>query len=128
MEQTKTDVTQRFIQGGITTYRLDHIAIEAHDIPASVRWHEEVLGASCKYIDETWALLMLIDGTKIALVTKGQHPPHIAIVPDADPFGDIKAHRDGSYSFYQKDPHSTAVYEWLWYSKPQESDCAESKT
>jgi len=122
VEQTKTGETQRFIQGGVTTYRLDHIAIEAHDIETSVRWHAEVLGATCKYSDATWALLELLDGTKIALVTKGQHPPHIGIIPDADPFGDISAHRDGSFSFYQKDPHSTAVYEWIWYPKPQAAD------
>jgi len=97
------------------TYKLDHIAVEAYDIAKSVEWHVQELKATCMYQDETWALLKLDDGTKIALVAKGQHPPHIGIVLDVEPFGDPKLHRDGSYSFYQKDPHSAAVYEWLWY-------------
>lgn len=122
MEQTKTGETQRIFGDDPKMYKLDHIAIEAHDISASVQWHKEVLHAECAYMDETWALMRLQDGTKVALVTKGQHPPHIGLIPTSDPFGDIKAHRDGSYSFYQKDPHSSAVYEWIWYPKPQEHD------
>lgn len=115
MEQTKAGVGQANFQNEAPTYRLDHIALEAHDIRKSVEWHAATLGATCLYEDETWALLRLTDGTKIALVTKGQHPPHIGIVPDSEPFGDLKVHRDRSYSFYQKDPYSNAVYEWLWY-------------
>jgi len=102
------------------TYRLDHIAVESHDINGSVEWHIEEMGATCLHKDDTWALLSLSDGTKIALVTKGQHPAHIGIVPDCQPFGNTKAHRDGSHSFYRHDPYSCAVYEWVWYPKPQE--------
>jgi hypothetical protein len=102
-------------QASVGNYKLDHIAIEAHNIEKSVEWHAQTLGAVCIHQDETWALLRLKDGSKIALVTKGQHPPHIGIVPDVEPFGDLKVHRDGSYSFYEKDPHSSAVYEWIWY-------------
>jgi hypothetical protein len=102
------------------TYKLDHIAVEAYDIAKSVEWHVQELKATRMHQDETWALLKLDDGTKIALITKGQHPPHIGIVPDVEPFGDPKLHRDGSYSFYQKDPHSAAVYEWIWYPSTQD--------
>jgi len=101
-------------------YRLDHIAIESHDIAMSVEWHQKTLQAQVIYVDESWALMRLLDGTKIALVTRGQHPPHIGIRPTSEPFGDLKAHRDGSYSFYEKDPHSCAVYEWIWY--PSQED------
>ena len=125
MEQTKLGETQRIFNDNTKMYKIDHIAIEAHDISASVQWHKEVLNAEVIYLDDTWALMRLRDGSKIALVTKGQHPPHIGIVPDTEPFGDVKAHRDGSYSFYQKDPHSAAVYEWLWYPKPREHDHVE---
>jgi len=96
-------------------YKIDHIAVEAHDIKKSVEWHIENLNAECISQDSSWAIMRLVDGTKIALVTKGQHPPHIGIIPEHEPFGDLKVHRDGSYSFYEKDPHSAAVYEWIWY-------------
>jgi len=96
-------------------YKLDHIAIETFNIAGSVEWHQKTLQAQVLHIDETWALMRLVDGTKIALVTRGQHPPHVGIRPDCEPFGDLNVHRDGSYSFYEKDPHSTAVYEWIWY-------------
>lgn len=109
------------------TYRLDHIAIEAHNIAESVKWHQARLNAVVIHEDETWAMMRLSDGTKIALVTKNQHPPHIAIAPDVEPFGDLKVHRDESYSFYEKDPFSSAVYEWIWYPKPQEAGLLESK-
>ena len=97
------------------TYKLDHIAIEAHNIKESVEWHKERLQAIVLHEDATWAIMRLLDGTKISLVTKGQHPPHVALIPDCEPFGDVKLHRDKSYSFYEKDPHSSAVYEWIWY-------------
>ncbi len=115
MTQTQTSETQSIIPAHTVNYRLDHVAIEAHDIQESVKWHKENLNAVCLHEDETWALLKLVDGTKIALVTKTQHPPHVGLRPDVEPFGDLSAHRDGSYSFYQKDPHSSAVYEWIWY-------------
>jgi len=102
------------------TYKLDHIAIEAHDIKKSVEWHKERLQAIVLYEDLTWAIMRLADGSKIALVTKGQHPPHIGIIPDCEPFGDLQVHRDKSYSFYEKDPHSSAVYEWIWYPERDE--------
>lgn len=102
------------------TYRLDHIAVESNNIGGSVEWHITEMGATCLHKDDTWALLRLADGTKIALVTKGQHPPHIGIAPDCPPFGDTKLHRDGSSSFYRNDPYSNAAYEWIWYPKLRE--------
>lgn len=122
MEQTKTGVDQTNYLGETPIYRLDHIAVEAHDIKKSVAWHVSAMSAEVLHEDDTWALMRLPDGTKVALVTRGQHPPHIGIVPKTEPFGDLNAHRDGSYSFYEKDPHSTAVYEWIWYPNTQEGD------
>ena len=115
MSQTKTEENQHIILAHTVNYKLDHIAIEAHNISESVRWHKDNLNAECLHQDDTWALLKLADGSKIALVTKSQHPPHIGLKPSVEPFGDLKVHRDGSYSFYQKDPNSCAVYEWIWY-------------
>ena len=121
MKQTKSGVAQTNSLGESPIYKLDHIAIEAHDIKKSVAWHVSNMHAVVLHEDDTWALMQLADGTKVALVTRGQHPPHIGIVPKAEPFGDLTTHRDGSYSFYEKDPHSSAVYEWIWYPNTQES-------
>ncbi len=125
---THTDMNHTHTQGsgedtpeaGRQIYTLDHIAVESSSIAESVRWHIERLTAEVLYEDSTWALLRLADGTKVALVTPGSHPSHIAIRPKSDPFGDTKTHRDGSYSFYEKDPHSSAVYEWIWYPNQKE--------
>ena len=38
---------------------LDHVAVEARDIAASVTWYVETLGASVLYQDDTWAFLKL---------------------------------------------------------------------
>lgn len=101
-------------------YALDHIAIESSDIAGSVAWHQEFLSAAVLHMDETWALMQLVDGTKIALVTPGQHPPHIGIRPNGPEPAGLITHRDGSRSAYCHDPHSNAVYEMIWYPMTQD--------
>jgi len=101
-------------------YVLDHIAIESSDIAGSVKWHQAFLSAVVLHMDETWALMRLLDGTKIALVTPSQHPPHIGIRPDGPEPEGLISHRDGSRSAYCHDPHSNAVYEMIWYPTTQE--------
>ena len=101
-------------------YALDHIAIESSDLAGSVAWHQEFLSASVLHMDETWALMRLLDGTKIALVTPGQHPPHIGIRPNGPEPAGLITHRDRSRSAYCHDPHSNAVYEMIWYPTTQE--------
>jgi hypothetical protein len=59
---------------------------------------------SVAYQDETWALLD-IENTSIALVLPSQHPPHVAFEsPDAERYGDLTSHRDGTASVYVQDP------------------------
>jgi hypothetical protein len=46
----------------------------------------------------------------MALVTKGQHLPHIGFVTDrAKSYGKLKTHRDGTWSIYINDPAGNAV-------------------
>lgn len=97
------------------SYTLDHIAVVSTDIRQSVIWHEEQLDASLLYEDETWALVRLSDGTKVAFVSEGQHPPHVGLRSSAPEPSGLVQHRDGSRSTYCRDPHSGAVYEWIWY-------------
>ena len=62
-----------------------------------------------QYQDESWALLGF-DNVRLALVLPEQHPPHIAFVhPEAERFGPLRPHRDGTRSIYLRDSEGNAV-------------------
>ena len=96
--------------------QVDHIAVNAAKLVETVNWYVKQFGASVLYQDETWAFLK-IGGTKLALLTPGQHPPHLAfaIVEEqldelAQRYGaSVQSHRDGTRSFYTADPSGNAV-------------------
>ena len=95
---------------------LDHVAVPAADIAASVQWDVETLGASVLYQDGTWAFLRLGQG-KLALVTPSQHPPHTAVRVEeaalakaaAEAGKPIDSHRDGTQGIYISDPDGNQV-------------------
>lgn len=101
----------------------DHIAIKTKDVATSVEFYKRNFdGVEVLHEDETWGLLN-VGGMKIALVTQGEHPPHISFRVDmkeefeeyaAKMNGKIKVHRDRSESFYFKDDSDNAV-EIVWY-------------
>ena len=79
------------------------------DIPKACDWYANTLGATVSYQDETWALLKL-DNTSLALVIPSQHPPHLAFENDqADKFGPLTPHRDGTASVYVEDPFGNII-------------------
>lgn len=96
--------------------RFDHVAVPSNDIAASVNWYTSRFGATVLYQDATWAFLKL-GGTKLALVTPTQHPPHVAVSVTEDELRDaataagvaIDKHRDGSKGIYIQDPSGNAV-------------------
>ena len=89
--------------------RLDHVAIPVENIAQAVDWYRETFRCEVKYQDETWALLRF-DNTSLALVIPSQHPAHIGFVsPDAEKFGALKTHRDGTRSCYVRDPAGNSV-------------------
>jgi len=89
--------------------RLDHIAIPVEDIAKAVDWYRATFRCEVKYQDDTWALLGF-DNTSLALVIPSQHPAHIGFVsPDAEKFGTLKTHRDGTRSCYVNDPAGNSV-------------------
>jgi len=96
--------------------RLDHVAVTASDIEKSVQWYTSQFGATVLYQDKTWAF-MQVGGQKLALVTPGQHPPHIAFSVTEEQLAEasrttgiaVDKHRDGSKGIYLKDPHGNAV-------------------
>ncbi|MEL7239579.1 MAG: VOC family protein [Planctomycetota bacterium] len=100
---------------------IDHVAVPAKDIGKSVSWYTDHFGAKVLYQDDTWAFLKM--GTvKLALVTPGQHPPHVALRVDEDQLAQQAAaigmkpdtHRDGTAGVYMKDPDGNAV-ELIYY-------------
>jgi len=101
----------------------DHIAIRTDDVGASIEFYKKHFdGVEVLYEDKTWGLLR-VGGIKIALVTSGEHPPHISFKVAtkkeleeyaAEMKGKIKVHRDRSESFYFKDSSGNVV-EIVWY-------------
>jgi catechol 2,3-dioxygenase-like lactoylglutathione lyase family enzyme len=96
--------------------RLDHVAVVSSDIEQSARWYVERFGATILYQDKTWAFLQ-VGGNKIALVTPGQHPPHVAFSATEEQLAEfsrasgipIDKHRDGSRGIYINDPSGNAI-------------------
>ena len=97
--------------------KLDHIAINVTNIRKSVKWYQEKFDARIKYVDETWASLMVGD-VNIALTVESQHPPHLAF--SLEKFSDfpegeeIKYHRDGSAYLYIEDEDGNTIEYVYW--------------
>jgi catechol 2,3-dioxygenase-like lactoylglutathione lyase family enzyme len=88
---------------------LHHLAISVTDIAKAVDWYTSTFSCEVSYQDDTWALLRF-QNLQLALVIPEQHPPHVAFTrPDAERFGALKAHRDGTRSCYIEDPAGNAV-------------------
>ena len=82
---------------------IDHIAIQVKDINESLEWYKKRFKCREIYSDSTWAFIEF-KNTKLALVTKTQHPPHFCILDNKLKFDkDTTEHRDGSISKYIKD-------------------------
>lgn len=88
---------------------VDHVAVHVDDLVAAVGWYTRQFECVVEYQDDTWALLGFAN-VHVALVTSGQHPPHVAIArPDAHLWGDLVTHRDGTRSTYVQDPAGNDV-------------------
>jgi catechol 2,3-dioxygenase-like lactoylglutathione lyase family enzyme len=88
---------------------IHHVAIPVSDVGAAVDWYTRTFQCRVSYQDDTWAFLEFAN-LKLALVVPSQHPGHIAFVhPDAEKFGTLKQHRDGTRSVYVRDPAGNAV-------------------
>ena len=88
---------------------IHHVAVSVTDIQAAVDWYMRTFQCKVSYQDDTWALLEFAN-VKLALVIPSQHPAHIAFVsPEAEKFGTLKPHRDGTRSCYVTDPSGNPV-------------------
>jgi catechol 2,3-dioxygenase-like lactoylglutathione lyase family enzyme len=86
-----------------------HVAVSVKDIKAAVDWYTRTFQCKVSYQDDTWAFLEFAN-LKLALVIPSQHPPHLAFVsPEAEKFGTLKPHRDGTRSCYVTDPAGNSI-------------------
>lgn len=89
--------------------RIDHLAIPVEDIGRAVDWYRNRFATRVVYQDQTWALLQFAN-VRLALILPRQHPPHIALRrPDAETFGPLTRHRDGTRSIYVEDSEGNSV-------------------
>ena len=88
---------------------LHHVAIVTKDVAATIRWYTKTFECEVRYEDETWGLLKFANAF-LAIVTEGQHPPHVGfVVSDAGEWGELKEHRDGTKSLYIADDAANSV-------------------
>lgn len=88
---------------------IDHIAVVVGNVKEAVAWYAERFHCRIDYQDETWALLSFAN-IHLAFVTEGQHRPHIGFKrPDAEKFGPLMPHRDGTRFVYLEDPAGNVV-------------------
>ena len=89
--------------------KIHHIAIEVQSIENAISWYKSNSKCEVSYKDDTWALLKY-ENISLALVLPESHPPHIAFArKDAEKYGKLKMHRDGTSSVYIKDPANNSV-------------------
>jgi catechol 2,3-dioxygenase-like lactoylglutathione lyase family enzyme len=88
---------------------IDHIAIPVSDVRAALEWYTTTFNCQIRYQDDTWALIRF-GNIDLALVIPAQHPAHIGFVsPQAEKFGALKTHRDGTQSCYVNDPAGNSI-------------------
>ena len=88
---------------------MHHIALCVDDIQEASEWYLNTFKSKLMYLDDTWAAIQF-DNILLALVLPGQHPPHIAVErEDAEKFGALVTHRDGTASTYIKDPWGNTI-------------------
>ena len=88
---------------------LHHVAFQVDDIDEAIAWYCAQFDVVPAYQDDTWALLEFAN-IRLALVKPDQHPPHIAVARgDAEAFGPLTVHRDGTASTYVRDPAGNIV-------------------
>lgn len=88
---------------------IHHVAVPVDNVKEAVRWYTGRFRCSVSYEDPTWALLDF-ENTRLALVVPDQHPPHIGFEhPNAEEFGPLTPHRDGTRSIYLTDPSGNSI-------------------
>ena len=89
--------------------KIHHVAIQVKNLKESIKWYISNFDCKVYYEDETWAIIEFAN-VSLALVLPEQHPFHFAIeVDDAEKYGGLTLHRDGTASIYIQDPSDNNV-------------------
>ena len=89
--------------------KVHHIAIEVDNIKNAITWYKSHTDCKVVYEDKTWAMLEYAN-INLAFVLPKMHPPHIAFEKNnAEDYGKLIKHRDGTSSIYIKDPSNNFV-------------------
>lgn len=100
---------QEHNSGKDSLQRIDHVALVVVDIDSAVQWYRDRFHCAVEWHDASWAYLRF-ENCGLALVTPGQHPPHVAIQSDhLTVFGKPIKHRDGTQSVYLADRDGNVV-------------------
>ena len=90
--------------------KLHHVGIVVKNTKHSVAWYTTKFNCKTEYMDDSWAMLLFPEGGYLALVTDTQHPPHFCLeTPNAQSYGELKEHRDGTRTSYITDPDGNVV-------------------
>lgn len=88
---------------------LDHVALPVENVDRAVTWYQDHFRCEQIYKDESWAMLGFAN-TRISLVRSDQHPAHLGFVhSQAEEYGPLVEHRDGTRSVYVQDSEGNAV-------------------
>jgi catechol 2,3-dioxygenase-like lactoylglutathione lyase family enzyme len=89
--------------------KIHHIAIQVTDISEALQWYLNNFKTKILYQDTSWAFLEF-ENINLALVLPNQHPSHIAFEKDdAQKYGQLTPHRDGTASVYISDPFGNQI-------------------
>ena len=89
--------------------QLHHVAMQVTDLKKTLEWYRNTFEVETQYEDDTWALLKF-NNISVAFVMPGQHPAHICVSrEDAEKFGELVTHRDGTRTVYVSDPSGNTV-------------------
>jgi catechol 2,3-dioxygenase-like lactoylglutathione lyase family enzyme len=88
---------------------MHHVAIEVKDIKEAVDTYTSKFACEVAYQDDTWAMLKFAN-IFMAFVLPGSHPPHVCFTKDdAENYGTLKTHRDGTETVYIGDGQGNAI-------------------
>jgi catechol 2,3-dioxygenase-like lactoylglutathione lyase family enzyme len=88
---------------------IHHVAISVSNVQEAVDWYTQRFKCRVQYQDATWAMLAFAN-IRVALLAEDRHPPHLGLMrPDAEKFGPLHPHRDGTQSVYIRDPSGNSV-------------------
>jgi catechol 2,3-dioxygenase-like lactoylglutathione lyase family enzyme len=88
---------------------IHHIAVQVKNIAQAVKWYKANFNCEITYQDNSWAMLQF-GNVQMAFVLAEQHPPHVAFEnAEAEKFGTLNKHRDGTRSVYVKDNQGNVI-------------------